>query len=52
MCLRKAGQLLEIVIDKEVFDLANIIKNQYIIPLAETTKPATVKQVTFPAIET
>lgn len=29
--LKKASQLLEIIVDKEIFDLANIIENQYII---------------------
>ena len=50
--MKKAGQPSEIVVDEEVFGLANIIKNQYIIRLAETPKPATVNQVIAPTIET
>ncbi len=40
--LRKTCQHSEIVVDEEVFGLANIIKNQYVIRLAKTVKPATV----------
>ncbi len=49
--MRKAGQPSEIVVDKEVFDLADIIENQYVIRLAETRKPAIVNRVTAPTIE-
>ena len=52
VCLRKAGQPSEIVVDEEVFGLADIIENQYVIRLAETPKPATVNRVTAPTIET
>lgn len=50
--LKKAGQLWEIVVDDEVFDLADIIENQYIIWLTENLKLVTVNQVTFLIIET
>lgn len=36
--LKKAGQLLEIIIDKKVFSSDNIIENQYIIWLIEKSK--------------
>ncbi len=49
--LRKAGQPSEIIVDEEVFGLADIIENQYLIRLAETQKPATVNRVTAPTIE-
>ena len=50
--LRKAGQPSEIVVDDEVFGLADIIENQYVIRLAENPKPATVNRVTAPTIDT
>ncbi len=31
VCLRKAGQTSKIVVDKEIFGLADIIENQYVI---------------------
>lgn len=40
--LRKAGQPSKIIIDEEIFDLADIIENQYVIWLTETLKSATV----------
>lgn len=49
---RKIGQSFKIVVDKEVFDLTNLIKNQYIIRLAKTIKPAIVNQITALTIET
>ena len=50
--LRKTGQLSKIIIDKEVFGLVDIIKNQYVIRLAEILKPVTVNQVITSIIET
>ncbi len=50
--LRKASQPSKIVVDEEVFGLADIIKNQYVIRLAETPKPATVNRVTASTIAT
>lgn len=50
--LKKASQLLEIVIDKKIFDLANIIENQYIIRLIEIPKLAIVNQVIALIIKT
>lgn len=50
--LRKAGQLSEIVVNKEVFGLADIIENQYIIRLAETPKLITVNRVIALVIKT
>ena len=52
VCLRKAGQPSKIVVDEEVFGLADIIENQYVIRLAETPKPAIVNRVKAPTIET
>ena len=40
--LKKAGQLSKIVIDEEVFNLADIIENQYFIQLVDILKPAIV----------
>ncbi len=51
MFFRKAGQPSEIVIDEEVFGLADIIKNQYLIQLAEILKPAIINRVTALTIE-
>ncbi len=48
----KAGQPSEIIVDEEVFGLANIIKNQYVIRLAETPKPGIDNRVTALTIET
>ena len=50
--LKKAGQPSKIVIDKKVLGLANIIKNQYVIRLAETPKLTTVNWVIAPTIKT
>ncbi len=50
--LKKSGQPSEIVVDEEVFGLADIIKNQYVIRLAETPKPAVLNRVTAPTIKT
>ncbi len=50
--LRKASHLSEIVFDEEIFGLADIIENRYIIWLAESTKPETVNRVSAPTIET
>ena len=50
--LRKAGQPLEIIVNEEVFCLANIIENLFVIRLAEIPKPAIVNRVTAPTIET
>ena len=50
--LRKAGQSFEIVVDNELFSLADIIENQYVIWLVENPKPAIVNQVAAPTIET
>ena len=52
MFLRKARRPSEIVIDEEVFGLADMIENQYFIRLAETSKHATVNRVIAPNIET
>ena len=49
---RNIGQISKIVIDDEVFGLADIIENQYIIWLAEDLKPAIVKWVATLIIET
>ena len=43
--LKKIGQPSESVVDEEVFGLAGIIKNQYVIRLTKNPKPATVNQV-------
>ena len=50
--LRKTGQTSKIIVDKEVFDLVNIIKNQDVIRLAKNPKIAMVNQVTALTIET
>ncbi len=50
--LRKAVQPSEIVVDEEVYCLADIIENQYVIWLAEIPKPATVNRVTALTIDT
>ncbi len=50
--LRKAGQPSEIIVDEEVFGLADIIKNQYVIRLAETPKPGIDNRVIALTIET
>ncbi len=51
MFLRKATQPSEIVIDEEVFGLADIIENQYVIRLADIPKPTRVNQVSAPTIK-
>lgn len=50
--LRKAGQSSKIIVDKEIFDLADMIKNHYVIRLVDTPKPTTINQVTAPRIKT
>lgn len=40
--LRKAGQLSKIIIDNKLFDLVNIIENQYVIRLIKNPKPAII----------
>ncbi len=49
---RKAGQPSEIVVDEEVFGLADIIENEYVARLAEIPKPAIVNRVIAPTIAT
>ena len=50
--LRKAGQPSEIIADDEVFGLADMIENQYVIRLAESLILAIVNRVRAPTIET
>lgn len=52
MFLKKTRQPTEIVIDEEIFGIANIIKNQYVIRLDKILKSATINQITAPTIET
>ena len=49
--LKKVSQPSEIIVDDEVFGLANIIGNLYVIWLAKNPKPETVNRVTAPTIE-
>lgn len=49
--LKKAEQSLEIVINKEVFEIANIIKILYIIWLVKNPKLITINQVIAPIIK-
>lgn len=46
MYLKKASKPSGILIDEDVFGLADIIENQYVIKLATTLKLATVNRVT------
>lgn len=41
--LKKNGLLFEIIADNKVFELANIIENQYVIQLAKSSKFAIIK---------
>lgn len=50
--LRKASQPSKIIVDEEVFGLANIIENQYVIWLVDTPKPTIVNRITALTIET
>lgn len=52
MFFRKTDQPSEIIVNKEIFDLANIIKNQYVIRLKKISKPVIVNRVTTPIIKT
>lgn len=49
---RKVGWPSKIIVNKKVFDLANMIKNQYVIQLAEKSKPVIVNQVIALTIKT
>lgn len=50
--LRKASQSFQLIIDDELFRLTNMIENQYIIQLVESSKLATINQVTALTIKT
>lgn len=50
--LRKANHSSEIIVNEKIFRLVNIIKNQYVIELAEISKPTIVNQVITLTIQT
>ena len=50
--LRKAGQPLKIVDDEGIFGSTNMIGNQYVIRLAETSIPVIFNRVTTSTIKT
>lgn len=50
--LKKVEQLSKIIIDKEVFKIADIIENQYIICLAKSLNSTSVNQVNISTIKT